>query len=163
VPGLRYVIVGGGEERPRLEALVDQLDLRERVRFEGMVSDEDLPKYYAACDVFVHPNRLEEGDFEGFGIVFLEAQATAKPVIGGRSGGVSEAVADGESGFLVSGTDVVELADVVRRLACSADLRRRLGAAGRARVESAFTWDVAAKKVRALHDKILSRNQPGAL
>lgn len=154
VPDLRYVIVGDGEERPRLEALTARLGIQHRVTFAGIVGGDELPAYYAACDVFLMPNRVDHGDIEGFGIVFLEAAATAKPTIGGRSGGVAEAVADGVTGLLVGGTDVGELASAIRTLAQSYLLRRGMGEAGRRRVLESFTWERAAADVSKLHERL---------
>jgi phosphatidyl-myo-inositol dimannoside synthase len=151
LPNLRYVITGDGIERDRLEALVTRLGLRERVIFVGEVTHEELPSYYAACDIFLHPNRIDDGDIEGFGIVFLEAAASGKAVIGGRTGGVPEAVEDGVTGILVSGTDVFELAAAIRKLISSSELRLRMGAEGRARVLRGFTWPQAALAVGATH------------
>ena len=138
---LRYVIVGDGLERSRLEALVDQCGVRQYVTFTGEVPSELLPHYYAACDIFVLPNRVEQGDVEGFGIVFLEAAASGKPTVGGRSGGVPEAMADGVTGLLVGGTDVEELAATIERLMDSESLRRSLGEAGRVRAVREFSWE----------------------
>jgi len=153
---LRYVIVGDGPERSRLEALVDECGVREQVTFAGEVSAELLPQYYAACDIFVLPNRVEQSDVEGFGIVFLEAAASGKPAVGGRSGGVPEAVADGVTGLLVGGTDVEELADAIARLMDSESLRRSLGEAGRARAVREFGWECAAEKVSAIHHRLVN-------
>jgi phosphatidylinositol alpha-1,6-mannosyltransferase len=124
------------------------------VRFAGEVHDHDLPSYYAACDIFLLPNRVEGGDFEGFGIVFLEAAATEKPSIGGRTGGVSEAIEGGVTGLLVSGEDIPELAEAIRRLAASVDLRRAMGQAARARVLGSFTWEIAAAKVAEIQRQL---------
>jgi len=146
----RWVVVGTGEEEPTLRRLARDLGVEERIVFAGKVSDEELPAYYAACDVFLLPNRREGEDIEGFGIVFLEAQATARPVIAGSTGGAPEAVADGETGILVGGTDVEELAEALRRLAGSEELRRRLGEAGRRRVREEFSWERSASVVRDL-------------
>jgi phosphatidylinositol alpha-1,6-mannosyltransferase len=151
---LRYVIVGDGPERARLEALVDECGVREHVSFVGEVPAELLPHYYAACDIFVMPNRIEQNDVEGFGIVFLEAAASGKPAVGGRSGGVPEAVADGVSGLLVGGTDVEELAATIARLMDSEPLRRRLGEAGRARAVREFGWDSAAGRISSIHRRM---------
>lgn len=151
-----YLIVGDGEERARLEALVVERRVQDRVHFLGEVSGRDLPRYYAACDIFLLPNRVENGDVEGFGIVFIEAAASGRPVIGGGSGGVPEAVSDGHTGMLVSGTDADELAAAIRHLATSADMRRSMGLAGRERVCRAFTWERAAAEVRAVHEEVAS-------
>lgn len=151
LPDLRYVLVGDGEERARLESLAANAGVADRVVFAGEVADEDLPAYYAACDIFALPNRVDGADIEGFGIVFLEAQAAGKAVVGGRSGGVPEAVADLATGLLVSGREVEELAAAIRRLARDASLRAALGRAGRERVLRAFTWEAAASAVAAVH------------
>ena len=159
---LRYVIVGNGEDRSRLEALVDQCGVREHVTFAGEVAAEMLPQYFAACDIFVLPNRIEQGDVEGFGIVFLEAAASGKPSIGGRTGGVPEAVAEGVTGLLVSGTDAGELAAAIARLMDSEPLRRSLGENGRARTERDFTWESAAGRVSSIHKKLVKANSRAA-
>jgi phosphatidylinositol alpha-1,6-mannosyltransferase len=159
---VRYVVVGDGRERPALEQLAASLGVADRVRFTGAVSHEDLPSYYAAADLFVLPNRVDDGDFEGFGMAFLEAAAAGLPTIGGASGGVPEAIVDGETGFLVSGSDVDELAERIERLAVDADLRARLGRAGRARVERDFNWDRAARDVEGLHDLVALESNRGA-
>lgn len=153
-PRIRYVIVGDGEERARLEALAQSLGVAGQVVFAGEVSAADLPAYYAACDIFLLPNRIEQGDIEGFGIVFLEAAAAGRPVIAGNTGGVPEAVADGETGLLVSGTDVEELAATICRLAKDRALRDRLGRAGRERVLRSFTWTSTAARIRTVHDTV---------
>jgi phosphatidylinositol alpha-1,6-mannosyltransferase len=148
-----YVIVGEGDERPRLERLVRDRGLSSRVLFAGAVPASQLPAYYAAADIFVHPNRVDGVDLEGFGIVFLEAAASGLPVIAGRSGGVPEAVADGETGLLVGGADVAELECAIARLTDSPSLRRTLGEAGRRRVLRDFTWQRAADLVRDIHSE----------
>ena len=102
-PAIRYVIAGEGEERERLQQMAIALQVADRVRLVGAVAAHELPAYYAAADVFVHPNRVDDGDFEGFGMVFLEAAAAGLPVIGGASGGVPEAVEGGITGLLVPG------------------------------------------------------------
>ncbi|MEP7304805.1 MAG: glycosyltransferase family 4 protein [Acidobacteriota bacterium] len=160
-----YLIVGDGAERAHLEGLVARHRLQDRVHFLGEVPARDLPRYYAACDIFLLPNRIDEGDVEGFGIVFLEAAATGRPTIGGRSGGVPEAVLDGETGRLVSGTDADELADVIQDLASSPEKRHAMGTAGRDRVCRSFTWERAAARVSEVHSEIASRDRvsPGDL
>jgi phosphatidyl-myo-inositol dimannoside synthase len=157
LPGLRYVIVGNGEERNRLEALTRSLGVESHVIFVGEANAADLPAFYAACDVFLLPNRIDQSDIEGFGIVFLEAAASERPSIGGNTGGVPEAVAEDMTGLLVSGTDAEELAAAIRRLATDHVLARRLGRAGRARVLREFTWTVTSAKVAAVHDAVRRR------
>lgn len=156
VPDVRYLIVGDGEERKRLEDLA-RVHASAHVTFVGEVSESDLPKYYAASDIFLLPNRVERGDFEGFGIVFLEAAACGKPVIGGASGGVVEAVDDGRTGLLVDGARVDAVFDAIARLAASPDERRRLGDEGRRRAQDRFSWDAAAARVLAVHEAVAAR------
>jgi len=145
---VRFVAIGDGPDRSRLQMLTAELGLSDRVVFKGAVPPAELPAYYASADVFVQPNRVEGSDFEGFGIVFLEAAASGLATIGGRSGGVPEAVADGVTGMLVDGTDAAELATTIRLLGASPELCARLGATGRTRVLRDFTWERAADAVR---------------
>lgn len=135
IPETVYVIVGDGDDRQRLEELAKQHGLADRVVFTGAVSDEELIGFYKQCDVFLMPSRQE-----GFGIVFLEAMAFEKPVIGGNHGGTPEVIADNETGFLVQHGDVAALAERIIRLLSDDELRRRMGQAGRRRVEDRFTF-----------------------
>lgn len=153
-PELRYVIVGGGEEEETLRTLARACGVADRVDFAGKIPDEELPAYYAACDVFLMPNRADGADIEGFGIVFLEAQATERPVIAGRTGGAPEAVAEGETALLVGGDDPSELARALDELAGSPELRARFGRAGRERAAGLFTWNDTARAVAALQREL---------
>ncbi len=112
--------------------------------------DEELSAYYNAADVFVMPNREEGTDVEGFGIVFLEANACSKPVIGGRSGGAVDAIADGESGYLVDPSSPQAIAEAASRLLTDPALARRMGEAGRERARREFSWERAARQVHTL-------------
>ncbi len=114
----------------------------------------NCPGLYAACDIFLMPTRQDGPDVEGFGIVFLEAAASERPSIGGRNGGVPEAIAEGETGLLVEGHDSGELAQAIRTLASSPTLRATMGAAGQRRVLQSFTWDRAARQVETLHREL---------
>jgi phosphatidyl-myo-inositol dimannoside synthase len=145
VPNVRYVIVGNGPYQAHLEAETGALGMMDIVHFVGSAREADLPGWYAAADVFVMPNRSDGVDFEGFGIVFLEAAAAGLPVIGGRSGGVPEAVEDGVTGRLVDGTNVAELEAIMAALATSSGLRREYGGAGRERATQRFSWERAAR------------------
>jgi phosphatidylinositol alpha-1,6-mannosyltransferase len=150
MPHLRYVVAGDGPERRSLEEQATQLGLDGMVTFAGAVPDDELPMWYRAADVFVLPNRSDGVDFEGFGIVFLEAAACGLPVIAGNSGGATEAVADDVTGKLVDGTDADDVASAIRTLATDARLRERLGRDGAIRARREFGWDTAVEKVEAL-------------
>lgn len=154
LPGVRYVVVGTGEEEARLRRLAADVGVAELVQFVGYVADDRLSEYYRSCDVFIMPNREEANhDIEGFGIVFLEAGACGKPVIGGRSGGVCEAVVDGETGLLVDGEDPRAIANAVLSLLADGERLLEMGRKGRARAVARFSWDsIAAGTQRLLRE-----------
>ena len=134
---IHYLIVGDGELRPELERIIAEEGVADRVTLVGKVSEADLVEYFRTCDLFLMPNRtLADGDTEGFGLVFREANACGKPVIGGRAGGVVEAVVDGESGFLVDGTDIE---DIRKSVLCLLDDTALADAMGQRGLEIART------------------------
>lgn len=140
-----YLVVGSGKEEGRLKGLVKELGLEDRVVFTGEVKEEEIPLYYMACDVFIMSS-----DIEGFGIVFLEANACGKPVIGGRSGGIPDAIIDGKTGLLVDPFDVNQIADALVKLLTNPGLAQKLGKKGREKVEKELNWQEMAKKVRKI-------------
>ena len=144
-PGATLVIVGRGPFEGRLRALAAEAP-DGSVVFAGQVSEEDLPRYYALGDVFAMPcrTRLAGLEVEGWGNVFIEAAACGKPVIVGDSGGAREALVDGETGMLVDGTDVAQVAETVAGLLVDPERARAMGEAGRARVLREHTWPTIA-------------------
>jgi phosphatidylinositol alpha-1,6-mannosyltransferase len=142
VPDLVYMIVGDGPYRGELEKLALDLGVRDRVVFAGQVSDEDLPDVYALCEVFILASRehLEGNDVEGFGMVLLEASACGKPVVGGRSGGVPDALVDGVTGLLVDPLNPEEITGALASVLTDHDLAAHLGEQGRLRVVQDFQW-----------------------
>jgi phosphatidyl-myo-inositol dimannoside synthase len=147
-PTAKYLIVGTGEEHASLQQLAQDHGVREDVVFAGSVSDGDRAAYYAACDLFVMPNRQIDADIEGFGIVFLEAAAAGKPVIGGRSGGTGEAIQDGVTGIRVDGENVEAIAAAVIEILADSDKARAMGEQGRQWVEKAFSWESIVERTR---------------
>ncbi|MEM1033087.1 MAG: glycosyltransferase family 4 protein [Myxococcota bacterium] len=147
-PGARYVVVGDGPDRARLEALARPLG--PGIHFAGNVDEDELGAWYRACDVFVMPARSEPPDVEGFGLVFLEAGALGKPVVAARAGGVVDAVDDEKTGLLVPPGDPVTTAAAVVRILADPSLAARLGAGGRARATASRWEDVAGAMVRVL-------------
>jgi phosphatidylinositol alpha-1,6-mannosyltransferase len=150
IPELVYLIVGEGEEKERLRCMVEDLRLRDKVIFTGEVKEEELPLYYAACDLFIMPSyeiKAKE-DIEGYGIAYVEAAALGKPTIGGRSGGVPDAVIDGRTGLLVDPLNVEEIAEALLRLLTNPELAAQLGKAGRRRVEEELNWEKIVVKLR---------------
>ena len=156
MPRWHYAIVGDGQERKRLEQLAADHGVADRVTFVGEVDDEQLPAWYAASDIFIMPNRVDDGDIEGIGIVFLEAAATGLPVIGGDSGGVPEAVERDVTGLLVDGASVAAVAAAIADLATSEERRGRMGLAGRVRAHRCFSWQRAAMAVSELQRRAAS-------
>ncbi len=156
VPDVVYLIAGDGPDRERLERLAWDQGVADHVRFVGRVAHGEGRAYYNAADLFVMASRrIEgEGDVEGFGIVFLEANACGLPVLGGRSGGVVEAVADGESGFLVDPNDPADIARHIVALLRYDELARRLGQQGLRRVRTQFSWRRAAAQVQAMNEAL---------
>jgi phosphatidylinositol alpha-1,6-mannosyltransferase len=150
IPTAMYLIAGPeqGSFSDRLRDLAEKLGVGPAVVFAGSLSLSDVPLYYNACDVYVMPSRelAKAGDTEGFGITFLEANACGKPVVGGRSGGVADALEDGVTGSLVDPSDPEEVAYQLIRLLSDADLAQRMGRAGRERVLTSYTWDRIAAK-----------------
>ncbi|MET8091799.1 glycosyltransferase family 4 protein [Micromonospora sp. NPDC005220] len=152
VPDAALLIVGGGPYRATLEKLARQTGVERDVVFTGSVPSVELPAHYAAGDVYAMPCRTRNRglDVEGLGIVYLEASATGLPVVAGDSGGAPDAVREGETGYVVRGRDVTQLAERVARLLADRDLARQLGAAGRAWVEREWRWEAQAERMAAL-------------
>ena len=155
----RYRIAGAGDDRGRLEALARTLGVAERVEFLGRVPEDQLMAAYDGADVFLLCSREELSarglGFEGFGIALVEAGARARPAVAGRSGGIVDVVADGETGLLADPRSPAEVAAALARLLGDPGLRQRLGARARERVQSEFRWDLTAARVRALHQELL--------
>lgn len=140
-PDLHYDVVGAGPERPALEHLAQQLGLQEVVTFHGQVEDIEKWRLLKSASTFIlTPLVLDDGvDVEGLGLVYLEAAAFGLPIVASRTGGVADAVVDGETGFLVVSDDVTGVASAIRRLWSDPERSRAFGQAGRARVRREFT------------------------
>lgn len=159
VPDAALLIVGGGPYRAGLERLTRRVSAGvgnsrcgADVVFTGAVPWAELPAHYAAGDVYAMPCRTRRRglDVEGLGIVYLEASATGLPVVAGDSGGAPDAVRDGETGYVVNGRDLDQLADRVATLLADRELARRMGVAGRAWVERDWRWDTQAQRLASL-------------
>ena len=154
VPDALYAIVGTGSEKPELARSVAELGIEKHVRFMGKIPDDDLAAVYAAADVFVltGSNNVRLG-IEGFGIVFLDAGCCEIPVVGGRTGGIIDAIEDGETGLLVDPDSAEETAAAVIRLLQDPDLAKQMGQAARRRVLRDFTWRrVAERTLEAIYE-----------
>jgi phosphatidylinositol alpha-1,6-mannosyltransferase len=151
VPDAALLLVGGGPYRSRLEQRVSSLGLTSSVILTGTVDADQLAAHYAAADVFAMPARTRRRglDVEGLGIVYLEASATGVPVVAGRSGGAPDAVLEGETGYVVDGTDRQSLAARLTRLLTSPETRSALGSAGRAWVLDTWSWERQVQVLRS--------------
>ncbi|MCP4749893.1 MAG: glycosyltransferase family 4 protein, partial [Proteobacteria bacterium] len=161
-PHLHYLIAGTGEESERLKRYIDEKRLTRHVTFAGDVDDAELRALYWSCEVFVLANRMLASDVEGFGMVFLEAGAAGKPVIGGRSGGAVEAVQDGVTGYLVDTEEPREIADGIDKVFRNADTSRSLGRNGRSWARL-FLWPRQTAKIAAVVSRSAVRNPPGEM
>lgn len=157
VPDVIFIIVGDGTDRGRVERLVENMQLSNVVRFAGEVDDDLLIKYYNACDLFIMPSKLEIGhgryQGEGFGIVYIEANACGKPVIGGWGGGVPEAVEHGVTGLLVDPNSIDGVAQAAIRLLSDKEYARKLGEQGRQRTVDRFSLEQLDREVDRLLDR----------
>jgi phosphatidylinositol alpha-1,6-mannosyltransferase len=158
-PDVRYAVAGSGSERERLEKLSEKLGVAERVRFLGQVDDRDLPALYNLAAVYVGASRRAERiGIEGFGISLVEASACGLPVVAGNSGGIPDAVRDGETGFLVPPEDPAAFADAIGRLLADPELAGRTGAAGRRAVETYYNWDRVVRDLRGIESAVADRD-----
>lgn len=110
-----YRVIGDGAERASLQALSCQLGLDERASFLGRLSEEDLLSELAASDLFVLCSSILPTSHEGFGIVYLEANACGVPTLGARLAGAAEAIDEGRSGFFVAEPTAANIEDALRR------------------------------------------------
>jgi len=146
-PDLLWAVVGDGEQRGEIERRVEASGAGANVVLHGELDERRLLLAYQQCDLFVLPNIESGGDFEGFGMVLLEAQACARPVIAGASGGTREALDDGETGDLVDCSDPARLAAAIERMLTAPEQRRTIGERAR-RWALAFDWSrLAARAV----------------
>jgi phosphatidyl-myo-inositol dimannoside synthase len=135
VPNASLVLVGDGNDRPRLEQLARNVEVQSHVHFLRGLPPEQLAACYANCEIFALPSRGE-----GFGMVFLEALAYGKPVIGGAHGGVPDIIEDGKNGLLVPHGDVDRLAQAIEFILVDPSRARQMGERGKEGVASKYSF-----------------------
>ena len=160
-PDVLYLIAGAGDDSAYLQRLAQECSVASHVRVLGPVEAADIPLLYHCCDIFLMCSR-EERTFrgmlaEGFGVVFLEASASGKPIIAGNSGGVPDAVRNGVTGLLVDPRSAAEIRDAILRLLGDASLRHELGTNGRVWVEREMTLERAAQQFRRAYNNAFPR------
>ena len=164
VPNARFVIVGDGAERQRLEQLAATLGVGDRLTITGMVKWNEVPGFLHFGDIFVLPSiHDDDGNVDGLPNSLLEAMAAGKPVVASRVAGVPMAVEDGHTGFLVTERQPEQLAAALTNLLSQPDLARQMGQAGRRRVEVDFNWGTIAqafvRMYRQSQDKLSAQTQ----
>ena len=155
-PNAKYLIVGAGPMEESLKRQAATSSNAKNIIFAGPASTEDLPQFYAACDVLV---LLSVSRLEAFGLVMLEAMASGKPVVTSDMPGMREVVVDGTDGLLAEPLDSHDIADKIKRLLEDDDLRKRFGANGRMKVEQRFTWERVTKLTEEAYKKLLIKKQ----
>jgi len=150
-PDIRYRVIGGGPETDRLKKLASELGLSGRVEFLGHLSNADVMKHMAEADIFSLPSWDE-----AFGVVYVEAMAHGRPVIGCKGEGIEDVVEHGKTGLLVIPRDVSSLADAMDFLLDNPDKARAMGEQGKELVLSNFTWEKNAGQIIELYEQVIS-------
>lgn len=158
VPDTRYLIIGDGDDRPRLERLAASQGVAEHVVFAGTVSESQLAAAYRGCRVFVMPARTvldeEPPKGEGFGIVFLESMAFGKPVVGPNEGAPAEFIEHGKHGLLVDPADPDQVAEAITFLLLNPSAADQMGEQARAWVQEAFSFTRFKERLARLLDDV---------
>ena len=144
-PDVQLVAVGEGDDQGWLEQIADGRGVLRHVHFLSGLKYAEIAACYQACEIFALPSRGE-----GFGLVYPEAMACGKPVIGGLHGGAPEVIDDGKTGYLVQHGDAGQLATSLEALLADPELGHQMGARGRERVERDFRFNVFAKSLKKI-------------
>jgi len=152
-----YHVVGSGDDRHNLELQVSRLGLKERVKFTGSLSDDELISEYGAADLFVLPVKASTTDVEGFGLVYIEANASGVPVLCSVEGGATDAVVDGETGILIRSSEPDDIAsgilEFIAKRTIFSPLRIRSFAEG-------FRWPSIATRIMSILDGVVESQAP---
>lgn len=146
-----YLIVGSGDYLDKLRRRVKDSGLEDRVIFTETVEFDDIPKYFAACDVFVLPSISR---LEAFGLVVLEAMASSRPVIVSHIPGVMELITHGDEGLHAEPMNAEDLAEKINLLLSDPALRKKMGEKGRKKVENEFTWDKVVRQIEEVYEEV---------
>jgi len=150
-PDVRYIIVGTGPRKNKLQKLATSLGLHDRVHFKGLVPHDQLSPIFASCDVFALPSWNE-----AFGVVYIEAMANGKPVIGCRGEGIEDFVEHGKTGLLVKPCDVDSLVEALDYLLSHPEEARAMGERARKVVLENYTWEKNAEKTIQIYREVLN-------
>ena len=150
---IKFVIVGDGIQKEKLIEQIKKSDIEKNVILCGNIPYKDLPKYFAACDLFVHPSYVES-----MGRVILEAQASGKPVIATNIGGIPEAVSE-QSAILIPSKKPKILAETILKLLGNKEMMTNMAKHGRELVLKKFEFWKQEQKLIELYDKIISESK----
>ena len=150
-PDIIYLIIGEGEEKKKLKKLVSELNLQDMVIFMGEVSRYKVMEYMASCDIFSLPSWNE-----GFGVVYIEAMVSGKPVIGCQGEGIEDFVKHGKTGLLVKPKDVDSLTEALDFLLSNTDKAKAIRECARKAVLENYTWEKNAEKTIEIYRKVLN-------
>jgi glycosyltransferase involved in cell wall biosynthesis len=157
LPGLRVVIAGSGPLREHLERRVDELKLTDRVHFAGWLDRDEVTALQAAADIVAVPSRTAaDGSREAQGLSVVEAMALGKAVIATKTGGIPDAITDGENGMLVPEADPAALAKGLVTLAADPALVARLGAAAEITAQR-YSWPASASRFIEVFESVVRK------
>lgn len=157
---LTLFIAGEGPERENIVECAKSEGVHKNVVLIGDIDAAALKVYYLMCDVFVLPSIVKNNDYETFGMVFLEAGACGKPVIGSKTGGISDAVIDDETGILVNApSDAREIADAILYLLNNKQIADEMGRKARERIVAHFDWTKVGRNLNGIIEKIVGINE----
>ncbi|UCE75133.1 MAG: glycosyltransferase family 4 protein [Methanomassiliicoccales archaeon] len=151
---VRFIIVGSGDYLGKLKKRAREKNVEDKVIFTGNVSFNDIPKYFAACDIFVLPSISR---LEAFGLVVLEAMASGKPVIVSTIPGVMELVTDDINGLHTEPMNSEDLANKINYLLSNPVIRKVMGENGRKKVENEYTWDKVVREIEEIYGGVIQK------
>jgi glycosyltransferase involved in cell wall biosynthesis len=162
VPNAHLIIAGSGEYEHELERLLERSLFKDRVTRFPWVNHHELIRLLSASDIFLYPSISYGGWAEQFGYAMAEASLMELPVIATRSGSISHVIRDGQTGILVGPDTVGELSDAMIRLGTDAELRLRLGRAGRAWIIERYAHQHVARQFSDFFNSLMKQNSPHA-
>jgi len=150
---IKLTVVGSGNYIDHYKDKVNELHIKDNVKFKGGVYDEELVKEYQKTTILVLPTYTNA---ESFGMVLIEGNACGKPVIGTRVGGIQHVIEDGKTGLLAPPKDSEALADVITKLLNDEDMAKKMGENGRRLVEERYTWKRAVEMTEKVYNEVIS-------
>ncbi|WP_119395170.1 glycosyltransferase family 4 protein [Salinibius halmophilus] len=154
ITDIQYDIVGDGPDRAAIKGAIEKNSAHELVNLHGALEDSEILAHYQACDLFAMTNRRIGSDDEGFGLVYLEAQACGKPVLSGESGGVLETFESGKTGFSVNAITPENISEKLLEIYKNRATLTEMGIAAREHVERTYDWSILAKRLEDIIEEV---------